>query len=61
MLAALDAAPEGEQLNLDDLEFTDRALEELAEVAAAEADGGSAEATGGGADAAAPPGDQPAE
>jgi hypothetical protein len=61
LLAALGAAPEGEQLNLDDLEFTDRALEELADVAAAEADGGSAEATGGGADAAAPPGDQPTE
>ena len=45
LTAALNSAPDGEQLNLDDLELTERALTDLAEIASAEADAGSGEAS----------------
>jgi hypothetical protein len=43
LLAALASAPDGDQLNLDQLELSDRALEELAEIAATVADDSSGE------------------
>jgi hypothetical protein len=55
LLAALGAAPDGEQLNLDDLEVTGGGLEELAQAAAAEAEDEPVEVPGGDADAFAPP------
>jgi len=45
LLAALDSAPDGEQLNLGDLELSDKAVQELAELALAERIDSSAAAT----------------
>lgn len=42
LLAALSSAPDGDQLNLDELELSDKTLEELAEIAATGSDEGPA-------------------
>lgn len=55
LLAALGSAPDGAQLNLDHLELSDKALEELAELAATDPHGDAVESVDTGASPASTP------
>ena len=57
LLAALSSAPEGEQLDLEELELTNRTLEELADIGADESGGGTSSAPVGDSDLTASPAD----